>query len=236
MAIYRTKTEADFKNYGVFRESHITVPNEWDSDNGQDRIDDPTWIERYKYEASIINTLCEEKGYTKVLELGSGPGVLGQHVMDLNPNVQYSFVDKPAAKEVFSTRSYRGNFFVKDLMNSFDITDLDTDYDLVIANDFLEHIANPSDVLYKARQLTKDSSSFFISVPNWRMGHDFIYRGLFDYDNFVYFCIVHGWQPESIAGSPLKCTPFTRQSSEEALPDELIQSWNWYFYTRKISS
>lgn len=234
MAIYRTKTESDFKNYGLYREHNITVPNEWDSDNGQTRIDDPTWIERYKYEASIINAICNEKQYTKILELGSGPGVLGQCVVNLNPSIQYSYVDKPAARDVFVGRKYKGTFHVKDLMNSFDLSDLDADYDMIIANDFLEHIANPSDVLYKCRQLTKESSSFFISVPNWRMGHDFIYRGLFDYDNFIYFCLVHGWEPESVAGSPLKCSPLQRQSSEETMPNEILDSWNWYFNTKKV--
>jgi SAM-dependent methyltransferase len=119
-------------------------------------------------------------------------------------------------------------------MNHFDISDLDNDYDLVIANDFLEHIANPSDVLYKCREITKPNGSFFISVPNWRMGHAFIYRGLFDYDNFIYFCTVHGWQPESVAGSPLKCQPLTRLTSEDTMPEEILNSWNWYFTTKKI--
>jgi 2-polyprenyl-3-methyl-5-hydroxy-6-metoxy-1,4-benzoquinol methylase len=235
MAIYRTKTESDFKNYGIFRENHITIPTEWDINSGQARIDDPTWIERYKYEAKMINNICIENQYTKILELGSGPGVLGQHVLELNSNIQYSYVDKPAAKDVFTNRKYKGTFYVKDLMNSFDISNLDTDYDMVIANDFLEHIANPSDVLYKCRQITKENSSFFISVPNWRMGHDFIYRGLFDYDNFIYFFKIHGWEPESIAGSPLKCPPFPKQSSEDTMPNEILDSWNWYFNTIKIN-
>jgi 2-polyprenyl-3-methyl-5-hydroxy-6-metoxy-1,4-benzoquinol methylase len=236
MAIYRTKTEVDFKTYGSFREANVTIPNEWDINNGQERINDSSWLDRYKYEANIINDVCKENNYSKILELGSGPGVLGQFVLELNPNIEYSFVDKPAAKQVFESKNYKGNFYVKDLMNGFDITNLDNDYDLIIANDFLEHIANPSDVLYKCRSITKDNSCFFISVPNWRMGHDFIYRGLFDYDNFIYFCKTHGWEPENIAPSPLKCTYYPKESSEQTMPDELIQSWNWYFITKKLTN
>ena len=55
--------------------------------------------------------------------------------------------DKKWAKYQFEKRKLKGNFVVKDLMNEFDISDIDKDYDLIIANDFLEHIANPSDVL-----------------------------------------------------------------------------------------
>ena len=235
MAIYRTKTESDFKTYGEHRTKYVTIPNEWNEDNGQERINEQSWLDRYKYEANIINDVCKENNYSKILELGSGPGVLGQFVLELNPNIEYSFIDKYSAKDVFESKNYKGKFYVKDLMDSFDITDLDNDYDLIIANDFLEHIANPSDVLYKCRSLTKENSCFFISVPNWRMGHDFIYRGLFDYDNFIYFCKTHGWEPENVASSPLKCPYHPKESSEQTMPDILIQSWNWYFITKKIN-
>lgn len=119
-------------------------------------------------------------------------------------------------------------------MHSFDISGLDNDYDMIIANDFLEHIANPSHVLYQTRNITKDKAGFFISVPNWRMNHEFIYRGLFDYDNFIYFCKIHGWEPESVYSSPLKCDYKNKLSSEETLPEEMVDSWNWYIYTKKV--
>jgi SAM-dependent methyltransferase len=234
MAIYRTATEAEFKNYGPYREGHVIIPNEWDEHNGQTRIDEQSWLDRYKYEASLIQDICKENNYSKVLEIGSGPGVLGQIIQESNSNISYDFIDKYAAKEVFTSRGYKGRFYVKDLMNSFDISDLDTDYDLVITNDFLEHIANPSDVLYKIREITTASSSLFVSVPNWRMGHQFIYRGLFDYDNYVYFSAIHGYPPISISGSPLKCYPHPKISSEETMPDEILTSWNWYFESKKI--
>jgi 2-polyprenyl-3-methyl-5-hydroxy-6-metoxy-1,4-benzoquinol methylase len=234
MAIYRTNTEHEFKTYGKYRDQHVTIPDEWGVNNGQERINDTVWLDRYKYEANIISSIIKDNNYQKILELGSGPGVLGQFVIESNPNVNYTFVDKINAKEVFEQKAHKGKFHVKDLMNSFDISGLDHDYDMVIANDFLEHIANPSDVLYKCREITKDNSIFFISVPNWRMGHDFIYRGLFDYDNFIYFSTVHGWKPVEVAGSPLRCNPLPKETSEQTLPDDLVQSWNWYFINKKI--
>ena len=210
-------------------------PLEWADELETSRIDERSWIERYKYEAAAILEVIRENNYTKVLELGSGPGMLSQYILAEEPELNYSFIDKATSKAIFEKRNFKGTkFFVKDLMHSFDISELDADYDLIIANDFLEHIANPSHVLYQAREITKDNSSFYISVPNWRMNHEFIYRGLFDYDNFIYFCKIHGWEPESVSGSPLKCPASPRESSEQQLPDSLITSWNWYFHTKKI--
>ena len=52
----------------------------------------------------------------------------------------------------------------------------------------------------------------------------------------IYFCKIHGWEPESVAGSPLKCQYYPRESSEQTMSEDLIQSWNWYFVTKKIKS
>ena len=231
MAIFRTQGDLDFKNYGPGRDFNRLQPEEWKDD---DRVDSDAWIDRYKYEADFIYTIIKEKGYKKILELGSGPGVLSQLLFSHDPSLEYTCIDKEYAKKAFESRGYKGRFIVKPMMNEFDISDLDTDYDFVIANDFLEHIANPSDVLYKTTLITKENSGFFISVPNWRMGHDFIYRGLFDYDNFIYFTTSHGWEPEVIAPSSLICPYQPKLSSEETMPNSMIQSWNWYFSTTKI--
>lgn len=233
MAIYRTPGDESFVNYGA-KAIQIVSPLEWADEVEKSRIDEQSWVSRYQYEASMIVELIKENNYTKVLELGSGPGKLAQFVLEQLPDLNYSFIDKETSKIIFEKRNFKGNkFYVKDMMHMFDISDLEKDYDLIIANDFLEHIANPSHVMYQAREITKDNASFFISVPNWRMNHEFIYRGLFDYDNFVYFCKIHGWNPESVAGSPLKCQYYPRESSEQTMPDELLQSWNWYFMTKK---
>jgi len=234
MAVYRTQGDVNFKNYGGSAIEEVS-PLEWADELETSRIDEESWIERYKYEAAAILEVIRENKYTKILELGSGPGMLSQYILAEEPELKYSFIDKATSKVIFEKRKFKGNkFFVKDLMHSFDISELDTDYDLIIANDFLEHIANPSHVMYQAREITKDNASFYISVPNWRMNHEFIYRGLFDYDNFIYFCKIHGWEPESVSGSPLQCEYKSKESSEQELPDSLITSWNWYFHTKKL--
>jgi 2-polyprenyl-3-methyl-5-hydroxy-6-metoxy-1,4-benzoquinol methylase len=236
MALFRTDEEDKVRNFGSFRQQHILIPNEWDSNNGQTRDLESTWEGRYRHEAGLIHGICQANGYAKILELGSGPGRLGQFVQELNPYISYSYIDKIEAKKEFEKRGFRGTFHVKDMMNGLDVSGLDTDYDFVVANDFLEHVANPSDIVFKIRSVTKDNAGFFASVPNWRMGHGFIYRGLFDFDNWVYFCRVHGWNVETVDGSHLKCEPLPKLSSEDLLPDDLITSWNWYFNSKKVNT
>lgn len=233
MAVYRTKGEELLKNYGETRQSCFVVPDEWR--NQSDHRDlDPTWENRYRYEAGLILGISNDFDLRKMIELGSGPGRLGEIIQETDQTVIYSFIDKPGAKEVWESRNGRGTFHIKDMMNGLDVSGLDTDYDMVIANDFLEHVSNPSDILYKLRSITKEKSVLFVSVPNWRMGHGFTYRGLFDFDNWVYFCKLHGWVVKGVAPSPLKCNESPKLDSEQTMPDSLITSWNWYFVCEKL--
>ena len=203
---------------------------EWDLKN-DNRILDQTWEARYQYEAKIISNIIKKNNFLKILELGSGPGKLADIIQNnLSTNLKYDLVDKPYAKSQNKKYNLKCNkFFVKDLNNGFDISGLQDNYDLIIANDFLEHIANVTDCLVNCYNLANKNTRIFISVPNWRMGHSFQYRGLFDYDNWVYTMEVHGWKVESVYPSNLQCSFQPKLSSESTMPNELIQSWNWYF-------
>jgi hypothetical protein len=230
MAVLRTAREENFK---VFVREKITRANEWQTESHIGRLEEEAWIKRYEYESDILSNLCKNNNLSKVIEYGSGPGTIGDLVNTKTNGIDWTNIDKIGAKDEFEKRGYTGKFFVKDLMNTFDTTDLDDDYDLVVANDFLEHIANPSEVLATSYEISSPNSSIFVSVPNWRMGHEFIYRGLFDYDNFIYFMWIHGWAIEDVLPSPLKTQFVAKLDSEQTMPDELVQSWNWYFIGKK---
>jgi 2-polyprenyl-3-methyl-5-hydroxy-6-metoxy-1,4-benzoquinol methylase len=236
MAIFRTKGEIDvtfFKNEQF--KHQFDNDNEWVNEQTElnlgdveCRIDIPSWQSRYEYESKILSDVINKNNFKKIIELGSGPGALGQKIMDKSSDLDYTFIDQPGAKKIFEDRNYKGKFFVKDLMNSFDTEGLSNDYDFLITNDFLEHIYNPSIVVQECYKLVKDGGKMFVSVPNWRMGHTFIYKGLFDYDNFLYFMYTHGFKISGLYESPLKCSHSPKESSESEMDEQLITSWNWY--------
>ena len=228
----------------IFRIQHnnfekvIPIPNqqkEYDDNEWEDvgRLSEGGWENRYQYEASIVLETIKENNCKTILEIGCGPGRLSHLIQQGTPELDYHLIDKPNAKSWFEKSGYKGTFFIKDLASSFDTTGLYKNYDMIMANDFLEHIFNPSIVLQTIYGMMKDTSVFFISVPNWRMAHQFIYRGLWDYDHFVYMMFVHGFDITSVYPSILQTPFYPKLDSEKDMPDELIQSWNFYFVAKK---
>ena len=225
MGLFRI-THTNFEE--TFSTEHFDTAhtNEWE-DAG--RLQEAAWQARYEYEASLISAVIKDNPHIKnVLEIGSGPGVLSQKILENHPDLNYHLVDKPFAKKYFDGNKFKGTFFVKDLSSSFDTHELLTKYDLVIANDFIEHVFNPHIIASTIHRLTNPDSVFFISNPNWRMAHQYVYRGLFDFDNFVYFLYTHMFKLEGFYGSQLKTPAYPRISSETLLPDEHLTDWNHY--------
>ena len=235
MAVIRIK-HSDFETkYRVPECADTLNTQEWAAEDAN-RVKDAGWESRYDYEAELIVTGVMDKKLrynANILELGPGPGVLSEKIQNLLRNkdypVQYDLVDKPFAKEAFEKAKRYGRFFVKDLSSGFDTSGLESNYQFIIANDFLEHVFNPSGIIQEVRKLLSEDGIFFVSVPNWRMGHQFTYRGLWDYDNFLYFMMVHGFEAKNVSPSILETPDYPKLDSEEEMPEELRRSWNWYF-------
>lgn len=213
---------------------------EWAEENVHNytvgRLEEQAWKDRYNYESDIVSSIINQTGINKILELGPGPGVLAQYIYDkVEGELEYHLIDKPIAEKVFLERNYKGKFFVKDMSEGLDIDGLDTNYHMVMANDFLEHIFNPSHIVRQSHKILVDGGLFFVSVPNWRMGHNWIYRGLFDYDNWRLFMEYHNFKFLGEYRSNLMCPYHPKLDSESLLPDEMIQSWNWYMLFEKVS-
>lgn len=204
--------------------------NEWENTC---RLEEQGWTIRYDYEKTIVLDVINKNPTKTILEVGSGPGVLSQLIQKEIPNLEYHLVDKPFAKKYFEEHNFMGKFFVKNISIDLETNDLNPTYDLIICNDTLEHLIAPSNVVKKMHSLMHDNSTLFISVPNWRMAHQFLYRGLWDYDNFIYFMYIHGFDMDTVYPSILQTPPYPRISSESTMPDELLQSWNWYFVMKK---
>ena len=87
---------------------------------------------------------------------------------------------------------------------------------------------NPSIIVQTIYNLTHPDSIYFISNPNWRMGHQFVYRGLFDFDNFLYFLYIHKFEIQGIYKSELQTPNYPQIDSETLLPISNLRDWNHY--------
>lgn len=225
--VFRTQGELgldlnDTKNGGIL--SHT----EWEDKESYNRIYDESWSQRYNYEASIISNIIKENNFKKILELGPGPGMLCNKITKQCSDLEYHLVDIEAARLANEKEKLGGTFHVQDLNNDFDISSFNNDFDLIVANDFLEHIQNPALVVSKAKNILQPNGKFFVSVPNWRMGHGWIYRGLFDWDNFIHFMYNQKFKFEGYVPSFLKCSKDSKLDSERTMPDDVLDSWNFY--------
>ena len=230
--MFRFKEEIGQKNYSGKKRIE-SIDDYWDND--YDLYDEYGWENRHEYESNMLSAVITDLKLSKVLELGSGPGNLADKIIK-KTNISYHAVDGESAKRAHARRGYAGKIIVKDLFDSFDTTELDNDYDLVIANDFLEHIRNPSLILETIRQLTVDNAYLFISSPSWRMKHHFYYPGLFDYDNLVKFILQEGFEQHYLFESWAQHVPIKapRLSSESTLPEGHIFDWNYYILAKKV--
>ena len=226
--LFRTNSERDCEilTHGILS------ADEWKSDESLNRLFESSWEARYEYESDIITQVIDMYNIKNIIELGSGPGVLCNKILKKNKIDSYNLVDIEAASIANKNQNLGGTFHVRDLNNGIDI-DITNKIDLFIANDFLEHIQNPAKIILDIKKLMTENGLAFISVPNWRMGHAWIYRGLFDWDNFIHFMWQHGFAFESYIGSPLKCPSYPKLDSEKSMPDEMVNSWNFYMIFKR---
>tara|TARA_Y100001963_G_scaffold149493_1_gene229099 strand:+ start:412 stop:1137 length:726 start_codon:yes stop_codon:yes gene_type:complete len=227
-------THNDFeRKYNAFKGDTYDM-EEWEGGQ-EDRIDEQSWIQRYQHEAKIISDTINHFDCNSVLEIGSGPGTLCKYVTDANDtDFVYHMLDKKNAKKIHTKRNYPGEMFINDLNDGINTEPLlDGGYDLIICNDVLEHLANPTQIVQQLYHLNSGKGKMFVSIPNWRMAHQMTYRGLWDYDNFLYFMAIHGYEGISVHDSPLVTPHYEKLSSEDLLPDSMLQSWNWYFILNK---
>lgn len=224
-------------------ESYVVKPENIDTywDNDYDLADQAGWEDRYKHEANVLFSVFDEhRDIKSIIEIGSGPGKLGDLISNVREDIIYDRVDGSSAKRAYERRKYKGrHFYVQDLFDSFDCSEIDKKYDLVVMNDFLEHIRNPSLIIQRCRENLLHSEGFaFVSVPNWRMKHHFFYPGLFDFDNFLKFMIFEGfhlisqypsWSKEVHIRTP------RLTNIETILKPESQFDWNWYLLFKKAT-
>lgn len=106
------------------------------------------------------------KGLKKIIEIGTGSGVLAKAYKEENPETNYVGVEIDDGCADLSRR-YCDAVYLENFENpSQDLLDELEDSDLVIFSDVLEHMYNPWKVLSKLSKLLPSYSSVIASIPN----------------------------------------------------------------------
>jgi 2-polyprenyl-3-methyl-5-hydroxy-6-metoxy-1,4-benzoquinol methylase len=117
-----------------------------------------------------------------VLELGCGEGVFGKAL-------KKRYQCKVTGIELFDKAAQQAkknlNMVFVDSLDTFDFSKLQT-YDLIVANDVLEHLIDPWSVVGKLREHLSDDGFFVASIPNIQYHHILtsLLKGRWDYGDF----------------------------------------------------
>ena len=102
----------------------IIDDKEWEEENSYNRIFDDIWQVRYEWERDILIPIIKDNKCEKILELGSGPGMLASKIIEKEPNLEYHLVDIEAAKIANEKENLGGVFHIQDLASDLDTTNL----------------------------------------------------------------------------------------------------------------
>jgi 2-polyprenyl-3-methyl-5-hydroxy-6-metoxy-1,4-benzoquinol methylase len=122
------------------------------------------------------------KSLPKVLDLGCASGRLGEALKARGTASLVHGIELSESAALEAT-SRLDQVWVGDL-SLFDWTQADTDYDVIIAADVLEHLADPWETLRQLRRILSVGGRIIASVPNvryWKVIADLLFRGEFRY-------------------------------------------------------
>jgi GT2 family glycosyltransferase/2-polyprenyl-3-methyl-5-hydroxy-6-metoxy-1,4-benzoquinol methylase len=117
-----------------------------------------------------------------ILDLGCGSAALGAHIKARQPCIYHGIENNAAAAHIAQERI--DHVFTYSLDNH-PTTSSNTDYDIIIAADILEHLLHPKDVLHHFAKTLSKQGKIIASIPN--IAHPSIVQdlahGLFRYQD-----------------------------------------------------
>lgn len=151
-----------------------------------------------KYFVNVrMDTIADltEKRYRKVLEIGGGNFSTLSRILDMHPDASGFGIDMVDMCDDTRIKVVVGSLDTPDVFDQLG----EAEFDLIIANDVLEHLVNPGMVLEHPFKLAARSAHIHISVPNIRQIRSFYHifvtgkfpqddSGLFDRTHLSWFC------------------------------------------------
>jgi 2-polyprenyl-3-methyl-5-hydroxy-6-metoxy-1,4-benzoquinol methylase len=153
----------------------------------------------------------------RVLDLGCGAGGVGRALRDRADTLTGIELDPAAAERAREAYDTVHTGSVETVL-----ADLEGPFDVVLAYDVLEHLADPAPVLRRLRALVSTEGLLHVSVPNarhWSLVRDLVVRGTFGYTETGHRDVTHlrwltprdlralleqaGWRVERLGHPPL---------------------------------
>jgi 2-polyprenyl-3-methyl-5-hydroxy-6-metoxy-1,4-benzoquinol methylase len=139
----------------------------------------------YEHARSDIFRLVRKHAPTsgsRILELGCATGLLGEMLKTRGVASLVHGIEVAESPSV-EARKRLDHVWVSDL-STFDWTELDGPYDIVIAADVLEHLPDPWLTLRQLSGVLATEGKVIASIPNvryWKVMADLLFRGRFQY-------------------------------------------------------
>ncbi|MCM8777010.1 MAG: methyltransferase domain-containing protein [Candidatus Omnitrophica bacterium] len=143
-------------------------------------------ILRYQW---ILQEFFNNVENKKVLEIGCGDGGIIQFLRKRNYAVGIDI-------------SYQGIENLKSIGIESYLIDISKEtipfennfFDYVIALEVFEHLKSPQNAIEEIQRVCKKNGKVVLSIPNYRTGHKFIYRGLFTFRRFENYLKDNGFE------------------------------------------
>lgn len=119
----------------------------------------------YRYETFNPYVLAEIPAGAKVLDVGTGTGLLGKNLRAKQPVSRLVGIEKDQAMAAVASQWY-DEMVVADLERDEELLRPDDSFDVIVCSDVLEHLANPAATLARLSRYLADNGWFLISIPN----------------------------------------------------------------------
>lgn len=183
----------------------------------------------------------------RVLDIGCGAGGVGRALRDRADTLTGIELDEAAATRARETYDVVHTGSIESVL-----PDLAGPFDVALAYDVLEHLADPAAVLRRLRELMTADGLLHVSVPNarhWSLVRDLVVRGTFGYTGTGHRDVTHlrwltprdlralledaGWRIERMGHPPLSAPGRVAERATRGRSAEFLV-YQWWALARPV--
>lgn len=157
--------------------------------------EESNYADKYNYEHSprldafVKQFYLEKIKEQRIADFGGGLGFLGSRLDKSNKYWVFDGFDTPKDKYVCELNKFKCDLDYDKFSENYNMFyQTYGKFDISFCLETLEHLTNPYNCLTEIKKLTKKDGYIYISIPNVRMTHNYIYPALmWNKENFIQF-------------------------------------------------